>query len=43
LATAYLLAYLLYLMVKETEHSSVFGLPATPYDTNRLIIKRRYI
>jgi len=43
MATAYLLAYMLYLLAREAGTTGVFGFPAPPYDSSRLILKRRYI
>jgi hypothetical protein len=41
--TAYMMAYLLYLMLKDAENSSILGLPARPYDGHHLVLKRRII
>jgi hypothetical protein len=40
--TAYMLSYVLYLLAKAS-HQREDSLSKSPYDTDRLILKRRYI
>ena len=40
---AYMLAYLLYLLVRSAEKPAAGGYPEAPYDSCHLILKRRYI
>jgi hypothetical protein len=42
-AFGYMLAYLLYLLVKEAGARSGAVYPNMPYDANHLILRRRYI
>ena len=42
-ATAYLMAYVLYLIVTAAGNSSIMGFRAQPYDANRLVLRNRYV
>jgi len=39
-ATVYLLAYMLYLLVKAATDKGGMNAPSTPYDTSHLILRR---
>ena len=41
-ATAYMLTYMLYLLVKQASYVEG-GFPMAPYDAGRLILRRRYV
>jgi hypothetical protein len=41
--TAYMLAYLLYLLMKGVSADGRAFYPAAPYDTDHLVLRRRYV
>ncbi|MFH0863297.1 MAG: hypothetical protein V1875_09775 [Candidatus Altiarchaeota archaeon] len=43
MATAYMMAYIFYLLSREAGTTGILGFPTQPYDSNRVILRRRYI